>query len=231
MGKPAISSEKILAFVGSSLAAGASIGLGGWIYSTLLNAGALGAFFGSLGFSLGIILVCVCGFFLYTGKIGTVSRGSCLGEKFAVSLPKRAALLALMFVCNVAAAMLLGLLASMVAPEQTRIALQGIAAKKAEVSEPIVLWKSVVCGALVYAGVSLYNKFKGGLGVFLVAVCIAAFVLLGFDHCIANAFYFGTNFEGYRFGSFSKTVLLCAVGNSVGAIVSDFARRGLSLAR
>lgn len=225
MERPVKSFKEYLALLASGVAAGAAIGIGGWSYATLRILEPYGALYGSLAFSLGIILVCVFGLMLYTGKIGYLFRSWLFakeGEK--TFLHERIVGLLAVFAGNIIGALTVGLLAGWLSAGATVQSLVSIAVAKSGSNIIELFVKSILCGMLVYAGVDLYRVYKGVLGTFLVAVCIAAFVLLGFDHCVANAFYLGAGLTGGATieWTFSlKCVLLCAVGNSLGALVLD----------
>lgn len=229
MGRPANPFKAYLAFLASGMAAGAAIGAGGWSYATLRVLEPYGAFYGSLAFSLGIILVCVCGLMLYTGKIGYAARDWLFAKPGESSrFGQRMIALSIILAGNVAGAFLVGLLANWMAPEATKQSIMSIVIGKNQTEMLIIFGKSALCGVLVYAGVDLYRIHKGVLGTFLVAVCIAAFVLLGFDHCVANAFYWGgaVGEAGWEYPL--RSIVLCAMGNSIGALAVDAAKRGLS---
>lgn len=222
MGKPAKNFKEVLCLLLSGVAAGASIGLGGWGFASVRTMDVFGLFLGSLTFSLGIILVCVFGLMLYTGKIGYLFRPwlfSQGGEP--ASLRWRSICLLIIFIGNVIGAFLMGRLANWLSPVATAQSLSSIVSAKNDSGAVEMFVRSILCGALVYAGVDLYKKYQGVLGTFLVAICIAAFVLLGFDHCIANAFYWGADASNAGWLFPLKGVLLCAVGNSIGALVLD----------
>jgi len=225
MERPVKSFKEYLALLASGVAAGAAIGIGGWSYATLRILEPYGALYGSLAFSLGIILVCVFGLMLYTGKIGYLFRDWLFSRDNEPStLRERVNGLLAIYVGNIIGALSVGLLAGWLSPQATVQSLASIAVAKSGANIIELFVKSILCGMLVYTGVDLYKTYKGVLGTFLVAICIAAFVLLGFDHCVANAFYWGA---GWISGAdvkwtFSLTgVLLCAVGNSVGALALD----------
>lgn len=222
MERPAKAFNDAAATLISGAAAGAAIGVGGWSYATLRVAAPLGAFYGALAFSLGIILVCVCGLMLYTGKIGYAMRDWLFAKEGEKTTPGyRAKTLALIFVGNVFGAFLAGLAAARLSPQATSDSIKAIVEAKAASDQADLMIRSVLCGALVYAGVDLYRRYKGVLGTSLVAACIAAFVLLGFDHCVANAFYWGGAVMEAGWVFPMKCVLMCAVGNSFGAILVD----------
>ena len=79
------------------------------------------------------------------------------------------------------------------------------------------LIRAFFCGILVYMAVSTFRE-KGTLsGIFL---CVPAFVVAGFEHSIANMFYFGA--AGII--SFESLIYLTIVvlGNSIGGLAMPF---------
>ena len=55
---------------------------------------------------------------------------------------------------------------------------------------------------------------------FILVFCVSAFVIAGFEHCIANMFYFAFgNAYGVHFGMTVLSLVLCTLGNSIGAII------------
>ena len=83
---------------------------------------------------------------------------------------------------------------------------------------------SLLCGILVFLSVELYKReihplFKV-VGIFLFISC---FVICGFEHCIANMFYFAlsNSYFVYPLGSFLN-LLIVTIGNSIGAILLYF---------
>ena len=83
---------------------------------------------------------------------------------------------------------------------------------------------SLLCGILVFLSVELYKReihplFKV-VGIFLFISC---FVICGFEHCIANMFYFAlsNSYFVYPLGSFLN-LLIVTIGNSIGAILIYF---------
>ena len=85
-----------------------------------------------------------------------------------------------------------------------------------------LLASSILCGALVYIAVYTFkNTDKLWLKFIGIIVPIWIFVYSGFDHCIANGFYFGL---GMVFGNYLMWInlLTCIVGNSLGAIALNW---------
>ena len=78
--------------------------------------------------------------------------------------------------------------------------------------------KSFLCGVCVYLAVKSFslNRLKP-VGILLLVFFVFLFVYCGFQHCIANMFYFG-------FGNHLKwetlfNLLLCILFNSFGPII------------
>lgn len=73
---------------------------------------------------------------------------------------------------------------------------------------PIYLFQSIICGFLVYIAVSAKDSL-------ITYGSIAAFILIGGRHCIAEAFRLSCSINNILY------LLLVAFGNSVGAIAAN----------
>ena len=179
--------------------AGILIGIGGVSFLSA-EPKALGSFL----FAVGLLTVILQKYSLFTGKIGYLS-----GKSDALPL-------ALMLLRNIVGAVIVGLLTFGAAREN---AVDLVAAK---LSKPLteVFVASVFCGVLIYIAVELFSKEKHPL---LVIMPIMAFILCGFEHCIADAFYFAAartvNADVIVF------MLICILGNALGAIAVRFAEK------
>ena len=80
-----------------------------------------------------------------------------------------------------------------------------------------ILILSMFCGMLMYLAVNLYKEIKDGGKYIAVFVCVIVFILCGFEHCVANMYYFSAaNMWTW------KTVLYMAImilGNSIGSLI------------
>ena len=78
----------------------------------------------------------------------------------------------------------------------------------------ITLIRAVFCGVLMYTAVEIFKEKKTPLGILF---CIPVFILCGFEHSIADMFYFGVS------GMFDTRILtfeLAAVlGNTAGSLL------------
>ena len=174
------------------LAMGASllIGLGDYV---LLK---IGEPVGPFLFAFGLLGVCVLGLNLFTGKCGFLFEDKITVVELIVIL-----------LVNLVAGYGFGALFSMMD-----------ASVVAAAEDKVALWscdlafflKSAMCGAIMYLAVELYRRGTK-LGILL---GVPLFIFCGFQHSIANVITMGVA------GAFSWTVLLCALGNFVGALLA-----------
>lgn len=145
---------------------------------------------GSIAFAVGLVLVCILGADLYTGRIGYATRRD---------WPEMVAMLLI----NLLTAAAMGALSPGFGPDKLAVPLLP------------AFGRAVLCGVLVYAAVEGWRRTKQILAV---ALPTAAFVLIGAEHCVADAFWISAA------GAWSWDAVLwlvvVIVGNSVGAIVT-----------
>lgn len=159
----------------------------------------VGGALGTVLFSVGLI-----GTFLLGGKLCTGMFGYVRSAKSAMN-----ALIAL--VINAGTAYICGLLYKQCCGE--------VAVISSKMLKPLyhVLFSGVVCGVLIYMAVEGWRSTGQLLAVI---VPVAAFVGIGAEHCVADAFYIGAgNFAGI------KEIIwwLCSVaGNMVGGLMVGF---------
>lgn len=178
------------------------IGIGGVVFLSLDNK-ILGATF----FSIGLLSICMFDMYLYTGKIGYV-----ISNKLSYIM-----LLIMTLIGNFIGTYLVAYTTS-----NSRI---GNISEKARVLSDIKLNDSVIsililsifCGILMYIAVNSYKSSKDSFGKYIpIFMCVIVFILCGFEHCIANMFYFSVA-NAWSF----KTILyifVMIVGNSIGSI-------------
>ena len=174
------------------LAMGASllIGLGDYV---LLK---IGEPVGPFLFAFGLVGVCVLGLNLFTGKCG-------FWFEDGISVVDLLIILAV----NLVAGYGFGALFSMMDGAVVDAALNKVALWDCSLAFFI---KSAMCGAIMYLAVELYRSGTK-LGILL---GVPLFIFSGFQHSIANVITMGVA------GAFSWTVLLCALGNLVGALAA-----------
>ena len=195
--------------------AGIAIGIGGLlniVANTYLIPEIAAKIIGSLLFPIGLSLVCFLDLNLFTGKIGYLLDND---KSFLLKL-------LFIYIGNIIGSLIFGGWALVVFKGELHETVLAIASKKLfELSfRPIikVFGGSVLCGALVYIAVFSYKTFKQVylklIGIFL---AIGLFVFLGFDHCIANMFYFTYSWSWKNPVAYLN-IAIVTFGNSIGAI-------------
>ena len=186
-----------------AILAGALISIGGTIYLALDNK-MLGAFL----FSIGLFSICAYGFNLYTGKIGYVIDNK----------PKYLIELLFTLIGNIIGTVGCGYLLFLSRQgEKLRSTAQAISTIKLNDNLLSIFILSIFCGIIMYLAVDLYKKltdFGKYMGIFM---GITVFILAGFEHCVANMYYFSAaNMWGWKTILY---VLVMVAGNSVGSIL------------
>ena len=172
--------------------AGFAIGIGGIIYLSVDN-----KVLASLFFSFGLSTIVTQGFNLYTGKIGFVKEWR--------EMPDMMLILAGNFMGTFIAAMLAK--AANLGIDSTQMV-----HNKLDNSLIHVFLLSVFCGVMMYLAIDNYNKSKN---IVFVIAAVMIFILSGFEHSIANMFYFEIA-NAYSLKSLLY-ILVMAAGNGVGA--------------
>lgn len=207
---------KKIKYLVSGFLSGFIIGLGGLCY-TLANAySTLGSIIGALIFPFGLFLICVLQIDLYTGKIGFVFSDKSI-------TPLR---LVLMLIGNLLGASLIGILCYLIFKDNQTIfpVITQIASKKLDLFNINLLYfsiKSILCGMMVFLAVHLYKKSSSDFMKFIsVLIPIFIFVLCGFEHCIADMFYFTF---ALKFNlEMLVAIVISIIGNSLGALILYF---------
>ena len=174
--------------------AGFMIGMGGIVYLSVEN-----RMVGSLLFSFGLLTIVTQGFYLYRGKIGFVKR--------VKGLPDMAVTVA----GNYAGTFLAAALAN---GAHVKISSGELVQGKLGNDIGAVFLLSMFCGVMMYLAIDNYNKNKN---VVFIMFPVMIFILSGFEHSIANMFYFHLA-GAYSWKAFLY-LLVMAVGNGVGAKV------------
>ena len=162
-------------------------------------------YIGAVLFSLGLFTICEFGLGLYTGRVGyLLLKDKEYWKEVAAA-----------FFGNAAGTFLSGILVFLSRP--------GIAEKAGELcagklsQSPLqTLILSFFCGILMFIAVDTYNNGCTAAKYIAVFTAVPVFILSGFEHSVANMFYF---FCSLTF-SFKAVlyILICAVGNALGAI-------------
>ena len=179
--------------------AGVLVSIGGTVLLSCDN-----RYAGALLFCVALLSICWFGFNLYTGKVGFLANDH---SKAALST----AFIGLLG--NFLGTLLMGFLIFRALPALREAALA--ACEKRLTQLPLqTLLRGCFCGVLMYVAVWSYREKKTIVGILF---CIPVFVLSGFEHSIADMFYFslaGTVFQGRSL----LFLLLVVLGNSLGGL-------------
>ncbi|MCM1259546.1 MAG: formate/nitrite transporter family protein [Prevotella sp.] len=187
--------------------AGICIAIGGLLYIQTRNLTSnlvLAAFL----FPVGLILICNFGFFLYTGKICYAFERFKMPDESYYPIQ-----LLLGLIGNYVGALLMGWLFRNLfeIPEFV----ETMIATKMSYSWWKLLLLGICCGVLIYFAVEGFAKIENPIGKYVVLMlCIGGFILCGFEHCVANMFYFSLD-KTITLQSVSS-IFFVVIGNSIG---------------
>ena len=182
------------------LLAGIMIGIGGTCYLSIDD-----KIVGALLFSVGLLVICRCGLYLYTGRICYVAF-RVEGFIHAVNV----------LIENFIGSYLVAIAVHYVRPDLIKKC-KSMCENK--LSEPwyITILLSIFCGVLIFFAVEGY---KNGSELCII-MCVTAFIVCGFEHCIANMFYMLMTYPLVPNGIVDNVCifwLLCILGNTIGGI-------------
>lgn len=188
--------------------AGICIGIGGTVF---LSCGdkVVGAIF----FCLGLFAICTFGFNLYTGKVGYIFEQP----------PAYLGFVALVWLGNLVGTGLVGY-----AIRITRVA--GIVEKAMTLSQAklgdnllSIFILSIFCNILMFIAVDGYknnpHEVAKYIGIFM---GVTVFILCGFEHCVANMFYFSV--ANVWSGKAFLYMLVMTLGNACGGVMIPLCR-------
>ena len=190
----------------SGVQAGVMISIGGAVFLACCGdtqfAGA--KYIGAVLFTVALLTICIKGYSLYTGKIGFIPEKH---DKEAFSV------LLLGLLGNTAATVLCGCLIRFGLPALGDTA-EAICTKKLDQAFIETLIRGFFCGVLMYVAVSVWRDKGKIVGILF---CIPVFILAGFEHSIADIFYFAASgIVSLKAFAFLWTVIL---GNSLGGMI------------
>lgn len=194
----------------SAVLAGVCIAIGGTAYLSVENKVA-----GALFFTVGLFTICVFGLHLFTGKVCYVFQND---GRYALDL-------VLIWLGNLAGTFLAAQL-----ERWTRIGAP-LAARAAELCQVkleddlgSIFLLAVFCNIMIYIAVEGFARAPHDLGRYLALFLgVAGFILCGFEHCVANMYYF--SLAGAWSGRTLLYLLVMTAGNAVGGVLFPLARR------
>ncbi len=195
--------KKYLDFLIKGFYAGILISIGGIAYLAIEN-----KVVGSFIFSFGLLTVCMYSFNLYTGKVGYI-----LVNKIDYLIE-----LLLSLVGNLLGTFTIGTLMRFTRFQNYIDTATNIVNVKLNDNILSLFILAIMCGMIMYIAVNNYKKENDVIGKYMtIFMGVMAFILCGFEHCVANMFYFSIA------GTFSLKVfaylLVMILGNSVGSVI------------
>ncbi|WP_407400294.1 formate/nitrite transporter family protein [Treponema sp.] len=190
---------------------GIAIGIGGAVFLSC-ESKVVGAFL----FGTGLFTILTFGFYLYTGKVGYIVENK----------PKYIGEVALIWLGNLIGTFVFARLLLL-----TRVA--GISAKAAAMCEVkmndslvSLFVLAIFCGMLMFIAADGYKKISHETGKCLaIFLPVMAFILSGFEHCVANMFYFSLA-DAWTVKSFGY-LLVMTLGNAVGGMLIPLCRKAM----
>ena len=183
--------------------AGLMIGIGGTVYLSVKD-----SVTGSFLFSIGLLMICMYGMNLYTGKVGYL-----LINKINYTIE-----LLLSLIGNFIGTFLVGTVINFTRGNDILTKAQKIVDIKLNDSLVSIFILSVFCGILMYIAVNNYKNSKNEIGKYIgIFMCVMTFILCGFEHCVANMFYI----VAAKMLSLKSLLylLIMVLGNSCGSIL------------
>lgn len=195
-----------------SVMAGICIGIGGIVYLSVEN-----KVVGAALFATGLFTVCTMGYHLYTGK-------AC----YLLDSPNKGRYL--IWLAQVWAGNLIGTVLVGYAMRLTRngpaLAEKAQALCQTKLGDSLlsIFILAIFCNIMIYIGVESYRSNPHPVGKYLgILLGIMVFILSGFEHCVANMFYFSVA------NAWSLTavgyLLVMTVGNLVGAVLPEAVKK------
>jgi len=190
--------------------AGLSIALGGTVFLSVDN-----RVIGAVCFTVGLFVVCTFGFNLFTGKVCYVFQQD---RSYALDLP-------LIWLGNLVGAWLTAFL-----ERQTRTGAalaekaQALCTVKLNDSLLSIFILAIFCNIMIFIAVDGFKNNPHPAGKYLSLVFgIVTFILCGFEHCVANMYYFSV--AGLWSWKALGYVLIMTLGNAVGGVLLPLLRQ------
>ena len=194
-------------FLGAILA-GLSIGIAGTVFLRVSE-----PMVGSWLFGFGLLSIVVLGFKLFTGAIGYLAAPGTTTLAYARDC-------AVIWLGNLVGTGLVGLAmrSSRVFPSfDARIT--KIVAEKLNDGPLSIFILAVFCGLLMYIAVDTWKKeLPAAVRLATLFLCVVVFILSGFEHCIANMYYFAVS-AAYGSAHTWAWLAIMTAGNAVGGML------------
>lgn len=187
--------------------AGIMIGIGGIVYLAAPD-----KVTGAVLFAIGLLTICSYGLKLYTGAVGyLLTQGG--------AWVPRLGSLGCIWLGNLLGTGFAGGVVWCIRPELAEKA-AALTGAKLSLGYPAAFLLALFCGMLMYIAVDLYRNKTGLHRLLGIFVAVPVFILAGFEHSIANMFYFAAG-QGFALfsGRAAAMLLVVSFGNAMGALL------------
>ena len=197
----------------SSILSGILIACGGFVYLICSNKFDNGALYGAMLFSIGLFVILIYKLNLFTGKVCYMLFEN---TKYNINLLT-------IILGNFIGAASTGYLFRFCANESLLNLATTVSQNKIENNYFAMLILAIFCGVMIYLAVDIYKEAKHEIAkYFAVVICITVFILCGFEHCIANMFYFSIA-NAWSLKAF-LALLIMILGNTIGGSIFPLIR-------
>ena len=163
----------------SGISAGLLVSIGGCVFLALAN-DVQTKFVGAVLFAVALLVICYRGYSLFTGKVGFMVDDY---SKNAWSV------LLLGLLGNAIGTVVMGVAVKYAVPALSITAKAACEARlEQELGQSII--RGILCGVLMYLAVVIYRQKNTISGIIY---CIPVFILSGFEHSVADMFYFAVS--------------------------------------
>ncbi len=206
--------KDIIKFLVNSFLAGVCIAIGGTIFLSVDN-----KVVGASLFSIGLFMIVIRSLNLYTGKVGYIFDNK---PKFLIEV-------LVTIVGNFIGTFAVGnVLRFTRIYESINEKANGLCTIKIEDSMISIFILAIFCGILMFLAVDNYKNVKDPIGKYLsVYMAVVVFILCGFEHSIANMYYFSVaNLWSFKVVLY---IIIMILGNAVGGVLFPLGRKLINI--
>ena len=204
--------KEILKSFFSSVLAGMLVAMGGFVYLSCVTKIDNGAALGAVLFSIGLFVIVVYKLNLFTGKVCYMFFEN---KKYNLNL-------LIILLGNIVGAAFVGYLLRVTANENLLATVSNIALNKNNQGLLTSFILANFCGVMIFLAVDIYKNAESPICKCLGLVLgITVFILSGFEHCVANAFYF--SIANYWSWFTALNLIVMILGNTTGGAIFAYA--------
>lgn len=198
----------------SSIIAGMLIAFGGTVFLCCTLNFTNGKVIGATLFALGLFAIVIYKLNLFTGKVCYVLFEN---KKFAINLLT-------ILLGNFIGTAVVGYLFRFTATDAFLTLAESVCKAKVENNHLSVFILACFCGIMIYIAVSIFKEAEHEVAKYLgVILPIIVFILCGFEHCVANMYYFSV--ANYWSLDTIISLFVMILGNTVGGSIFPVLRK------